>query len=898
MVKSVRILTLIFGLASLPAGAAELKWISRTEGAKSMKHFFVALLIGLCGGNAFCGETTQSPSTWWVAGPFPIYDQAMFATGETIENASEWNYDIALQGRELRTIRVGATESGAVDLTRACGKAPNASAYAGVRVMAEMAESAPASLTASGPVRWFFNTKLIGEAKEKGVLKVTLPLKKGWNALLAKSWNPINNAEWSVSCAIASDSPLIWEDPTKAVAAPQPGTGRRNVALWSEGSKVAVSSVPWRSSAINPQTLSVLNDGLKPGSPNGAGVTWNSHAVDGMPQWAWVRFPGLRTVDSVVLFPGGKEHWPVDLVGEYSDDGGVTFKTLFEIKEAKPVNDSIKADFPAVVTDNVRVRITRVEKPASAGFDTAQLYEVEVFGDNAPGSGSLALVDVASAQKTVSELKPDVTFKPKIKETPTQTEFSTPWYQVTLDRLRPRIAGLSLDSLGKGEFKIPLLRHAGAMALVSPMFDPAPLPADSALEIEGNVARYPAVTVAPGVKLAVTLRFYEKSFELELSTVSGRPVPLAGGVFRLDLDFWQTPTSFFGRATDPAHFVTLPCYIHAPDAGTFRVTQRGDGAIFRQSASADNFDLSARQLMDIAPYAAGSSERYGLIPAKSWRTTLQFDVESAGPFPDLVASEPRLKGLPRYALNIAQWMPGQKLLSNNVVSTNCPLSLQFYAEMALYAPRLKDGIELMELVTASVNRYLDGVGGHLMWHGMKVDVQPPGKWVASLESGGFILNSAWYAVHTVGGMPLLERWLPRLEALAGHLEAHDTDGDGIVESGDRGHWFDNYKLPEGVKEAHSTAVNYEAYLHLANLEEMAGRKEKAVHYQHRAQLIKDNYLKVFYNPETGVIGGWRDKEGIYRAMAAYSMPSPSWRPAGMVARTGPRRASPQTAHGR
>ena len=132
-----------------------------------------------------------------------------------------------------------------------------------------------------------------------------------------------------------------------SLIAPQPATGRRNVALWSEGSKVAVSSVPLRSVAINPKSLSVLNDGRKPGSPNGAGAAWISQAVDGMPQWAWVRFPGMQTIDSVVLSPGGKDRWPVDLVGEYSADGGVTFKPLFEIKGAKPTKDSlIKAEFP------------------------------------------------------------------------------------------------------------------------------------------------------------------------------------------------------------------------------------------------------------------------------------------------------------------------------------------------------------------------------------------------------------------------------------------------------------------------------------------------------------------------------------------------------------------------
>ena len=558
----------------------------------------------------------------------------------------------------------------------------------------------------------------------------------------------------------------------------------------------------------------------------------------------------------------GKERWPIDLAGEYSEDGGATFKTLFEIKDAKPnpKDSALRAEFPAVATDNVRIRITRAEKPSSSAFATAQLFEVEVYGDDAPGSGSLAKAGAPSASKGTSELKPEGDFKPQVKELNNQVELSTPWYQVALERSRPRIARLSLDSLGKGEFKIALLRNAGAMALVSPMFDPSAFAQDGALEIDGNVARYPAVTVAPGVTMAVALRFHPKSFELELATASSRSVPLSGGVFRMDLDFWQTPTSFFGRATDPAHFVTLPCYIHAPDAGTFRVTQSGGGAIFRQMPSADDFNLSARQLMDIAPWPGGSSS-YGRIPAGPWRTTLRFDVESVEPFPSLVAGEPRLQGLPRYAMNIAQWMPGNKVLSNNVVSTNCPLSLQFYAEMGLYAPRLQDGIEVMDLVTTSVDRYLDGLGGHLYWHGMKVEVQPPGKWVGSLETGGFILNSAWYAVHTTGGKPLLERWLPRLEALAGHLEAHDTDGDGIVDSGDRGHWFDTYRLNEGVKEAHSTAVNYEAFLHMADLETMAGRPEQATHYNHRAQLIKDNYLKVFYNPETGVIGGWRDQEG-------------------------------------
>ena len=403
--------------------------------------------------------------------------------------------------------QVGATESGSVDLARACGGAAYACAYGGALWTAEKDESVPATLTASGPVRWFFNGKLIGEAKEKGVLKVTLPLKKGSNALLAKSWNPTNSAEWSVGCEISSVSLLTWESQAKALPPAQPGTGRRNVALGSEGSKVTVSSVSWKGPRFNPKALSMLNDGLKPGSPNG-GTAWSSLDIAGMPQWAWVRFPGMRSIDRVIVSPGWQGK-PIHLVGEYSADGGLTFKTLFEMKDAKPVKDSFTAEFPTVVTDNVRIRITRAEKPDSSAFETAQLMEIEVYGDNAPGNGSMALVDSVSPQKPVSELKPEGDFKPTIKESPTQSEFSTHWYQVKLDRLRPRIAGLSLDSLGKGEFKIALLHPTGAQVLVDPLFDPVPFSADGALVIEGNVARYPAVTVAPGAIIAVALRFHE-----------------------------------------------------------------------------------------------------------------------------------------------------------------------------------------------------------------------------------------------------------------------------------------------------------------------------------------------------------------------------------------------------
>ncbi|MEI6645481.1 MAG: discoidin domain-containing protein [bacterium] len=828
-----------------------------------MKKILCMLLFifGLAHVSADAAEgSVQSPSTWWVIGAIPRYTQGDFKANENIENAgnndpkhNQWNGQIGLGGRDMRGLWVPA-QAGAVDLAAACGSSySNACAYVGFRVGCEKAAHAVMTLRAPGTLRCFVNNTLVGEGEE--TVKVNVAFKSGMNAVLVKSWNNTGSLKWTMSASLESKAQLSFESGEPVAMSEKPAPGKRNVALWSEGAKIETSSFRWGGMMTDRTGRHCINDGQK------TAPAWSSLAQQNLPQWVWVKFAGPRTIDRVVLYAGKNTR---DFTGEYSPDGGATFKPLFQRKDEKPGPQlSYTLDFKPVVTDNVRIRITRVEKSETSGFDVAQVAEVEVYGE---GAGSVVDTPPAkpSGKTTASIMKPDLGFVPEIKEDATQWVLSTPWYRLNLDKARPRLTYLSLDATGQGAFLCNVLKNAGAFLIAEPMFAPVQAAGDGQSVRDGNVVTYPFVTVAPGVFVQVAFRFKEKSIELELSTAAKRALPLRAGLFRFDLDFRQTPTSLFPRAEDPSGFVTFPAYMHAPDCGTFRMTQTGDKAVFRQVIPTGGHDLGGHCMVDIVPEATGLKERYGVIPEGTWRGVFTFAVDPLIPWPEIVGQEPRLKGLPKYALNIAQWRVDQSVLANNIISQDCPLSLQFYAEMAVYAPVMKDNISPMALVVTSVDRYLDGLGGHLMWHGLKVEVTPPGKWYASLESGGFLLNSAWTAVNTVGGQPLLKRWLPRLEALAGHLEAHDIDGDGIVESGDRGHWFDNYKLPEGVKEAHSTAVNYEAFVHMAQLEELAGRKEKAAHYQKRAQLIKDNYLKTFYNPETGVIGGWRDVEGKLR----------------------------------
>ena len=821
-----------------------------------MKHVIVALLMGLCGVNAFGGETTQPPA-WWVVGPFARYTAEEFNAPEDIESRAadpkrnDLDALVSIGGRELRGRLVAATNDG-VDLASACGGAfPHACAYTGLRLVSK--KGGPATLDLRSASRWraFLNTVLVGEGV--GSKSLAVVIKPGTNSLLVKTWNADGVSDWRVACAISARNDLKFDPAAAPAALEPPKSGHRNVALASEGAQVGTSSPDWKK-FDDRQARDLLDAlGRHPLIDGERGRrTWSSMPQQNMPQWAWVRFAGMRRVDRLALYAGDNLR---DFIGEYSTDGGVTFKTLIERKDQRSGKDGTYAiDFDPVVIDNLRVRITKVEPSPTSGFEMVTMRELEVYGDDAGAVPAAPTLPVSVDKLKASALSVGTNEPVQVREQSDRLVVETPWYRVELDKERPRIIQLGVDATGRGAFSIRLLEKNGGFAWMSPLLMEERFPTDGALQRDGNVVRYAPVTLADGVLGRVALRFHERAFDLELTTRSGQSVPLHGGVFRMAFDVLQTLCAFYGRPNDPVGIVTTPCYLHAPDCGTFRLTSSGGAMTILQNQS-------AHQLFDFAPAATGDDARLVRVPSGDWQGALTFTVDPQVPFPDIVKDEPRLALMPRYALNIAQWSVNRGLLANSVVGGQCPLSTQFYGEMGVYTPALKDDISPMTLLAKTVDRYLDGMPGHQMYHWMKVEVTPPGKWFASLESGGFLINSAWYAIRTAGGRPMLEHFLPRLEALAGHLEAHDTDGDGIVDSCDRGHWFDNYNLTAGVKEAHSTAVNYEAFRHLADLERLAGRQAQAEHWQARVDLIKRHYLKMFFNPETGVIGGWRDKEG-------------------------------------
>jgi hypothetical protein len=633
-------------------------------------------------------------------------------------------------------------------------------------------------------------------------------------------------------------------------------SGYRNVAFWTgAGVQIAVSSHSFRNGAMaKNESTCPLN---RPFVPGGAvSNCWISSEYEHLPQWVWIHFPSPRRIDKVVLYAASIETSPIEFSGQCLPDGGDKFHTIFHVQhtvfDSKTL--SYTARFKPVVTDNFRLLIKRSTASVTPQSWVAELAQVEVYGVNATNSAETSTVTASktAAADLNSDLQP-TKFVPEVKDMGQTLDISTLWYRLVLDKSRPRIVELSWDSLGQDELGVNFLQESGAYPVLDQVFqNPMPL-GTSTLTHTGNVFQYAPVEVATGAYEQVSIRADERGFDLGLAATANHTMMMRGGLFRFHFAANQTPTTFVCRPSVIMNYVDTPTYLAAPDFGTVYITCTGDSAAFYRKPSA--LFPATTYWVDITPHRPTAEDGLNEIGPEPWHTVMHVELQRPEPLPELVKKDSRLKRFPKYSLNMVQWRPDTGIIGNSVMSVNCGLAILFYAQQALFAPQLKDGISPMALVGASVDRYLQGAPGYQM---PNQNVCAP-DWSSSRETAAYLVISAWYVVHTVGGLEQLHQWLEPLECLANHIESQ-FGPDGLIHyRGRRTMWFDTYKF-QGA-DAYSNAADYQAFQCMADLETLADRPDMAKRYQDDADRIKAVYFKLFYNPETKVLAGWRSEDG-------------------------------------
>jgi len=352
------------------------------------------------------------------------------------------------------------------------------------------------------------------------------------------------------------------------------------------------------------------------------------------------------------------------------------------------------------------------------------------------------------------------------------------------------------------------------------------------------------------------LKFEEKRF----SVVSYYTNDQAKQNFDLRFDKNKNHATLLGIMTGRGK-TKLPAILHLPDMGTFRLEADQPGAIV---------DYDARRYQGkghIYVTLPGATEKQGSI-------SYIFNITSIYPYFQGVELE-KYAGFRRNYINLFQVNPIFQVLANNSCSDPVAFTLFMSSMLALKTPPLTDSLSALDLVRMSVERYLNGMKGYgLVGYGEGYEGAETAGWHSpynSLDSYPSLVIAACNYIKGSGDNEWAQRYYPHIKQWMDAQMKRDYNNNGLVEyelSGNSGSW-DGYLRPAnwwdtigfGHEDAFSNAMTYEAMNLLITVAEMLGRNEDAELYRRLAEKMKAGYFRTFYNPETGILAGWKSKDG-------------------------------------
>lgn len=401
----------------------------------------------------------------------------------------------------------------------------------------------------------------------------------------------------------------------------------------------------------------------------------------------------------------------------------------------------------------------------------------------------------------------------------------------------PGFEGLSVDSLGREHFPlVPMSgssdsaglfqarRHGNRVDYYRQGADPADPPCWT-IEIKGNEIR----------------------FESHWSA-DDPPGPLV-----LNADTSVSHVTLLGLVETNGS-IRLPAIMHFPDQGSFLI-----------SASAD----------PAAPLGYSATRQYVRItfPAASRdHPMLTCRLRVAATYPQIpgIATDARFDGFRRDWLNIFQINPQRRMLANNAGSDTCGFCYYEYGDIAVKTPPLAGGITALDMVRQTLDRIIGGAKACGMPGYTRGREDRP-------ESSADTLPSFLIAAEDYVDGSHDDGWLAanydQLASWTGQMLATDRNGDGLIKyilSGNSGSWPARIKyrpanwwdtIGFGYEDAYANALAYRA---LCGMERLAGHSNHTrdrAHYRAAADKLKAAYFKTFYNPATGVLGGWRSADG-------------------------------------
>ena len=308
----------------------------------------------------------------------------------------------------------------------------------------------------------------------------------------------------------------------------------------------------------------------------------------------------------------------------------------------------------------------------------------------------------------------------------------------------------------------------------------------------------------------------------------------------------------------------LPAVLHLPDMGTFRlVADKPDVTV--------DYDASRRE---------GDNYISLILPVASvQQATLNFTFSAVSVYPEFPGVEQeKYSGFRRNYLNLFQVNPKLQVLANNSCSDPCAFTLFLSSMLALRTPPLLDSLTALDLLRMSVERYLKGMKAYGMY-GYNGSWEDKNAIVDNSKSQPYdyldtypsLVISACNYIKGSKDLKWALQYYPEIKRWMDLQMKRDYNKNGLVEyelSGNSGswngilrpaNWWDTIGF--GFEDAFSNAITYDALNLIVTVADMVGKKNDADLYRHLAQRLKGSYFKTFYNSNTGVLAGWKSKDG-------------------------------------
>lgn len=319
-----------------------------------------------------------------------------------------------------------------------------------------------------------------------------------------------------------------------------------------------------------------------------------------------------------------------------------------------------------------------------------------------------------------------------------------------------------------------------------------------------------------------------------------------------------------GLEAVPIAEMYLPAVIHCTDNGSLRATASNENALLVYQ-STHKMDLTGASGYAFISFPAATEEIQ----------SVEYRLEVAALYPNLpgIEQDARYDGFRRNFLNALQLNPQIRSFSNSSSGGPAPFAIYFYSAVAAQDITLAPGLSTLDVLRQTMEVYLNGFlcygmagyqGTEDLGHYMPYDF---------LDSYPSLVISISDYVIPSGDYAWFEKHYATVQGWIDKIVSHDLDGDGLIEyplSGNAGSWPEKIHLRPsnwwdtigfGHKDAYANGLAFQAFTLMAKMAHHIGKVEDALSYQKHADKIKELFYPTFYNPTTGVLGGWKSADG-------------------------------------